>query len=148
MRLPRNILVPTDFSDSAEKALDYAVALAAKLDATVHVLHVVGVAQFGAEFGITVTTSMVDNVLRDAKRQLDVLVVARRSKVAIGPPRLETGDARMMIDAVASEVSADLIVMATHGRRGMSRILLGSVAESVSRTSRCPVLLVRAEAVP
>jgi len=49
----------------------------------------------------------------------------------------------MVIEETAAEIGADLIVMGTHGRRGVSRLLLGSVAESVARTAPCPVLLVR-----
>ena len=59
MNLPKNILVPTDFSESAEAALDYAVALAAKLDAKVHLLNVAGLQLLGAEMGIPITASMV-----------------------------------------------------------------------------------------
>ena len=148
MTLPRNILVPTDFSHHAERALDYAVELAAKLDARVHVLNVVGLPVLGAELGFAVTASMIDSILEDNQRALDKLVAARANKVAFGPTLLRTGDARAVIEQAAGEVHADLIVMGTHGRRGMSRVLLGSVAESVVRTAPCPVLLVRAEETP
>jgi nucleotide-binding universal stress UspA family protein len=56
---------------------------------------------------------------------------------------LRKGDARTAILAFAEELHPDLIVMGTHGRRGVSRLVLGSVAESVARTAPCPVLLVR-----
>jgi nucleotide-binding universal stress UspA family protein len=143
MTLPRNILVPTDFSKPAEHALDYAVELAAKLDAKVHLLNVIGWQLLGAEYGIMMTASVVDGILEGNQKALDALVAARTGKVAFGPVILKTGDARDLIDETAREVKADLIVMATHGRRGVSRFLLGSVAEAVARTSPCPVLLVR-----
>jgi nucleotide-binding universal stress UspA family protein len=148
MSLPRNILVPTDFSQHAERALDFAVELAAKLDARVHLLNVVGLPVMGAEVGFVVTASMIDSILRDNQEALDKLVAARTGKAAFGPTLLKTGDARNVIDATAKEVGADLIIMGTHGRRGVSRMLLGSVAESVVRTSPCPVLLVRAQETP
>ena len=145
MNLPANLLVPTDFSANATSALDYAVALAAKLDAKIHLLNVVGLQIFGAENGIAVTASMVDSIMDGNQQELDRLANARSGKVAFGSTLLKTGDARKVIDATATEVGADLIVMGTHGRRGVSRLLLGSVAESVVRTAPCPVLLIRAE---
>jgi nucleotide-binding universal stress UspA family protein len=143
--LPRNILVPTDFSEHAERALDYAVALAAKLDARVHVLDAVVLPIWGAELGVSVTAAMVDDVMSANQKELERLVAARTGKAAFGPPWLEVGDARTVIVDVATRLGADLIVMGTHGRRGVSRLFLGSVAESVVRTAPCPVLLVRAE---
>jgi nucleotide-binding universal stress UspA family protein len=146
MSLPRNILVPTDFSRHAERALDYAVELAAKLDARVHLLNVVGLPIMGPELGFAVTASMIDAILDDNQKALDKLVAARTGKAAFGPTLLRTGDARTVIDTVAEELKADLVIMGTHGRRGVSRMLLGSVAESIVRTAPCPVLLVRSEA--
>jgi len=141
--LPKTILVPTDFSPNADQALDYAVELAGKLDARIHVLNVIGMPMFGAEYGLAVTASMVDDVMRGNQEALDKLVAARAGKAAFGPARLEVGDVRTVIERVASEIGAQLIVMGTHGRRGMKRVLLGSVAESVVRGASCPVLLVR-----
>jgi nucleotide-binding universal stress UspA family protein len=143
MNLPKNILVPTDFSDGANAALDYAVALAAKLDAKVHVLHVIGVQMLGTEIGLAVTASLVDEIFRGAQASLDRLVAARTGKCAFGPALIETGDARATIEQKARDVKADLIVMGTRGHRGVKRLLLGSVAEATARIAPCPVLLVR-----
>jgi nucleotide-binding universal stress UspA family protein len=144
-KLPKNILVPTDLSDGAEEALDYACELAQRLDATVHILHVIGVPAMGVpELGMAMTGSVVDSLIQEDQAVLDKLARARRGPTKIGDVLLRSGDARDTIDQVAMEVSADLIVMGTHGRRGMSRALLGSITEAVIRTARCPVLAVRA----
>ena len=72
------------------------------------------------------------------------MAAARRAKGApIGKAILKTGDARVMINETAQELGADLIVMATHGRHGISRALLGSIAESVVRSAPCAVLTIR-----
>jgi nucleotide-binding universal stress UspA family protein len=144
MRLPQHILVPVDFSEYSEHALDYAIALAAKLDAKVHVLNVVGLPMIGVpEMGVAFSAGMMDSVMKSNQSALDTLVAARRTKAAIGEVMLRVGDAREVILVACEEVGADLIVMGTHGRRGVSRALLGSVAESVVRTSPCPVLTIR-----
>jgi nucleotide-binding universal stress UspA family protein len=146
MNLPKTILVPTAFSEGAEAALDYAVALATKLDARVHLLNVVALQMLSAEMGVAVTASMVDQLHQANQKALDGLVAAHAGKCAFGPTLLESGDARTQIEAVAKKVDADLIVIGTHGRRGFKRLLLGSVAEAVARVAPCPVLLVRQEA--
>jgi nucleotide-binding universal stress UspA family protein len=146
MPLPKNILVPTDFSECATAALDYAVELAAKLDARVHVVNAVGVEIIGTEYGMSLTPDLVNMVYASNQRELDKIIAERASKVPFGPALLETGDPRQVIDEAVTKVHADLIVMGTHGRRGFRRLFLGSVAESVARTAACPVLLVRGTA--
>jgi len=143
MNLPRNILVPTDFSEGAEQALDYAVELAGKLDAKIHLLNVLFLLPLGPELAIAMSAAKVDEIIKDSHKALDRLVAARTGKAAFGPTLQRSGDARALIDETAAEIGADLIIMGTHGRRGVSRLLLGSVAESVARTAPCPVLLVR-----
>jgi nucleotide-binding universal stress UspA family protein len=71
-------------------------------------------------------------------------VGARAGKAPFAQTSLRFGDPRTEIQAAAAEIGIELIVMGTHGRRGVSRLLLGSVAESIARTAHCPVLLVRA----
>lgn len=142
--LPKNILVPTDLSEGAEYALDYACELAAKLDATIHLVHVIGIPALGVpELGVAVTATVIDQLIAENQTAIDALADRHRSKNKIGQVLLKTGDARDIIDHTAQELSCDLIVMGTHGRRGISRALLGSVAETVVRSAPCPVLTVR-----
>lgn len=142
--LPKNILVPTDFSEGAEEALAYACELAAKLEATVHLVNVVGIPALGVpELGVALTSTMIDQLVLDNQAALDKLANGKRGVASIGEVILKTGDARDSINQAAKEVDADLIVMGTHGRKGVSRALLGSVAETVVRSAPCPVLTIR-----
>jgi universal stress protein A len=139
-----HILVPTDLGEPAEQALDYACELASKLGATVHLLHVIGIQALGLpELGVAVTSSVVDGLISDNQRALDALVTARRGRAKLGHVMLKTGDPRDVIEQTARELDVDLIVMGTHGRHGVARALLGSVAEAVLRIAPCPVLVVR-----
>ncbi|HEX7702268.1 MAG TPA: universal stress protein [Kofleriaceae bacterium] len=146
MKLPSRILVPTDFSELATCALDYAVALAHKLEATIHLLNAMSL-QF-AEYPIAITTDMIDGIMQSSQKELEKLIAARAGQASFGPPILDVGDARIVIEQAAIKLGADLIVMGTHGRQGLKRVLLGSVAESLVRTAPCPVLLVRANNAP
>ena len=143
MQLPTNILVPIDFSDYSTSALEYAVALAARLDAKVHVVNVIPVLALGVpEMGMAFSAAMVDKLVAENQGALERLVDPHRKTVPIASVMIRSGDPRDMIPATAGEVGADLIVMGTHGRRGISRALLGSVTESVVRTASVPVLTV------
>jgi nucleotide-binding universal stress UspA family protein len=138
------ILVPTDFSAAAEEALDYACTLAMKLGATVHLASVVGLPAFGVpELAVAMTDSLMREMTEDSLRGLHKLAEARHTCGVIGDVIVRTGDARDVVPRLAVELGADLIVMGTHGRRGISRALLGSVTEYVVRTSTVPVLTVR-----
>lgn len=142
--LPKSILVPTDLSDGAEEALDYALELAANFGATVHLLNVIGIPALGVpELGVALTSSVIDSMVRDNQVALEALADRKRGVAPLGEILLRTGDARDMIIQTAKEVHADLIVMGTHGRRGVTRALLGSVTENVVRQAPCPVLTIR-----
>jgi nucleotide-binding universal stress UspA family protein len=142
--LPKHILVPTDLSEGAEEALDYACELASKLDATIHLVNVIGIPALGLpELGIALTSTVIDSMIADNKKAIDELAARKGTQARMGQVLLKTGDARDVINQTALEVGADLIVMGTHGRRGFTRALLGSVAETVVRSAPCPVLTVR-----
>ena len=149
MKLPTNILVPIDFSTTADQALEYAIALAAKLGARIHLVHVIGMPSFGIpDLGVAVTNTMIESLVRDGQAALDRIVAQRRGEATFGEVSLRTGDARGMILEAANDVGADLIVIGTHGRSGVARVLLGSVAEAVVRTAPCPVVVVRTLPLP
>ena len=143
MTLPRNILVPIDLGDHTTEVLDYAVGLAGRLDAKLHVLHTLPLPVIGAEIPITISESAIDDLVATRRQELDRIATSYAAKCAFASVDLKTGDPRMAIQDAAIQLRADLIVMGTHGRRGVSRLLLGSVAEQVARTAACPVLLVR-----
>ena len=139
MRLPKTILVPTDFGEPAEAALDYAITLAVRVGARIILLNVVRIPVLGmSEMGAVVTEGALDSVLIGSQAQLERLA-SRRTTTEI-ETMVRTGDARDVILEVAKELDADLIVIGTHGRHGFRRLLLGSVAEAVVRTASCPVL--------
>ena len=142
--LPKNILVPTDLSEGAEEALDYACELARKLDATIHLVNVIGIPAIGVpELGVAITATLIDQMIADNQKAIDELAARKCSSARMGQVLLKTGDARDLINQTAIEVGADLIIIGTHGRRGVKRALLGSIAETVVRSAPCPVLTVR-----
>jgi nucleotide-binding universal stress UspA family protein len=142
--LPKIILVPTDLSEGAEQALDYACELAKTLNAQIHLVNIIGIPALGVpELGLAMTSTVIDQIMIDNQTALERLAESKRCRAQIGQVLLKTGDAKDVINQTAIELGADLIVMSTHGRRGLSRALLGSVTETVVRTAPCPVLTVK-----
>jgi nucleotide-binding universal stress UspA family protein len=145
MSLPRIILVPTDFSAAAEAALDQALGLASTLGAKVYVLHAYQLPIVGFPDGVLVPTAEIaSRVVNWAQGELAACVARRKESGIEILPILRQADPREAALAVAEEISADLIVMGTHGRRGLARALIGSVAESLVSTSPVPVMTVHA----
>jgi nucleotide-binding universal stress UspA family protein len=144
----KRVLVPVDFSANSLQALEYAVQLAKPLKAGIQVLFVVEPIYFGApDFsGATAALGAVlDEQRRSAQTQLERLqqrYAKRRVELRI---LLQTGVAHHAIVEAATQLKADLIVMATHGRTGVAHLLIGSVAERVVRTATCPVLTIHAD---
>jgi universal stress protein A len=136
----RNILCPVDFDDSSMYALETAGELARQSDGTVFVLHVVPM--IVPPVGMPVYVQLYEGQRRTAATGLEE--IGRKRLIGLKFELVtEMGDPAPMILRTAARVGADLIVMASHGRRGFSRLFLGSVAELVLRQSKCPVLTVR-----
>ncbi len=142
----KKILFPTDFSLLSIAALKYAVQFARDYKATLHIVHVVDEAyQYWISMSpstVPVGAPMVQDVVRSARQGLDRMIGERLpgglevvSEVLIGRPFAE-------IVKYAADKQIDLIVIGTHGRGGLSQMLLGSVAEKVVRKAPCPVLTV------
>ena len=144
------ILIPLDGSELAEKALDAALPLAKTygapmvlvgvLDLTAGMYDVYSEAFSPVDLKAQLE-SFLETALKRAKARLEQEGLAVSSHVKVGVPHEE-------ITALAEAENADLIVMTTHGRKGLTHLLLGSVTERVIRTAPCPVLVVRPEAVP
>ena len=141
--IPTNILVPIDFSPYSEHALDYALGLAGRLGARIHIVNAIGAAL--PELSSALTDQMISSIRHDNAAALDKLLQPRRALASFGEITVVDDDARDAILKAARAVHADLIVIGTHGRRGLQRVLLGSVAEDVLRRAPCPVLAVRKE---
>jgi nucleotide-binding universal stress UspA family protein len=132
------ILHPTDFSAPSAYALGLACALARDYGARLIALHVAHAPPVFASEGMVPPAP--EEIRAEAEEQLRQLPVPQ-DDVRV-ERRLELGDAAGEILRVAAEVDASLIVMGTHGRTGLGRLLMGSVAEQVVRRSTCPVLTV------
>lgn len=138
------ILVPTDFSEFGELALEYGAALAEKFSSDLHLLHVID--------DYFVLAPEANLALPDRKQYLQDLETASAQNLSnllrgVSLPRVSqhtvVGRAYAEIVRYANEQRIEMIVMGTHGRSGLSHLLLGSVAERVVRTAGCPVLTVR-----
>ena len=138
---PKTILVPSDFGTCAEHALDYACGLAEKLGATIHLVNALGASL--PELSVALTETKMASLRASSMASLERLSGARAPIAKFGHLIVEPGDAREAILKLAETLHADLIVMGSHGRSGLSRLVLGSVAESVVRRAPCPVLIVR-----
>jgi nucleotide-binding universal stress UspA family protein len=139
----KTILVPVDFTETSDKALDFAIDLATKLEASVTVMHAYEIPVIGFPDGALVATvDIATRIQEAAQKGLEASVEQRKDRGVPIASVLRDGVAWEEIRAVAEETHADLIVIGTHGRRGIARALLGSVAENVIRTVKTPVLTI------
>ncbi|HWE35988.1 MAG TPA: universal stress protein [Isosphaeraceae bacterium] len=135
----KTILVPTDFSESSEHALRMACALARDYEARLVLLHVAPPPIVGGTLAVPVDPRYYREALDEALAKVEPAELRGRVE-----RHLREGDAAAEVLRMAEEKECDLIVMGSHGRRMLGRLLLGSVAEMVMRGSPCPVLVVRA----
>ena len=143
----QKILVPVDFSDHSAKALEFALELAAAFKARIELLHCYQLSPAAlSPYGMVLPESFDREVREAAARRLGEWrdTVAARG-VEVGA-HLSSMLPSLAITDTADELKADLVVMGTRGLSGLKHVLLGSVAERVLRTARCPVLTVKAEA--
>ena len=147
----KRVLVPVDFSAASLQALEYALKLGRPLKAELVVLFVVEpiyAVTPGDLYGATAElTALIDEQRRAGKEQLRKLEARMQKRYAKTRCILQTGRAHQAIVDSARRLKEDLIVMATHGRTGISHLLMGSVAEKVVRTAACPVLTLRGPVV-
>jgi len=136
------ILVPTDGSDGSRNVIEHAAGLAEIHGATLHAIYVVNTASY-ATFSMESTWEGIGGMLREeGEEALSAVesIVGGRAPVETA---LREGSPSREIVRYAEREGCDLIVMGTHGRGGIDRLLLGSVAERVVRSSEVPVLTVR-----
>jgi len=136
----KTILFATDFSPASKIAFEVAASLARDYNARLIALHVIepvqmGFSEFNAYVGPDEDTGAAMELLHTFK--------APSPRVTI-EHRLLEGSAAAVITETAAETGADVVVMGTHGRTGLSRLMMGSVAEEVLRQAPCPVLTIRA----
>ena len=142
----RNILVPLDRSAVAEQALPPAMAIARRAQAQLYILHV---RTLSPPLAFQYVDWWAEAVLQEEAEYLET--IARQVRDASGvTPVVETREGRVadVIRRHAANIAADLIVMTTHGRTGVSRLWLGSVADAVVRQDSIPVLMIRPDDQP
>lgn len=149
----QKILVPVDGSETSKLGLQEAIRLAKTTGAELRIMHVVN--EFVSSSGYEYLTSQAYDMLLEAYRARgnailgDAKKVAAAAHVKFTAEMIETAGGRVSqpILETAHQWVADLIVMGTHGRRGLGRLVLGSDAEMVLRSSPVPVLFVRGPSV-
>ncbi|WEL18992.1 Nucleotide-binding protein, UspA family [Halorhabdus sp. SVX81] len=136
------ILLPTDSSESSRRAAEHGLDLAAAMDAAVDVLSVVETAALGPDIGSNVTSGDFDQGAHEAVSEVAGMAEKRDVEAST---HVETGSPDEEILSAVDEYDCQAVVMGTTGRRGVDRILLGSVAEKTVRSAPVPVVTVREE---
>lgn len=143
------ILVPTDFGAASDAALECATELARRFGSDLYLLHVVedpmAIGVWTPDVYVAASAELRDRLLRDAQQRLDSALSENERKQFNACLEVRVGGAGETIGEFAREKTIELIVMGTHGRRGLSHMFLGSVAERMVRTAPCPVLTIRAD---
>lgn len=138
------ILMPTDFSECSSQACAYASEIARRFDAELLLLHVVPPAPTAYTYAAPISTDTLFPV-EPAEKELNEFDVPEGDKISRLSRDVVQGVPFVEIIRQAREKGVGLIVMGTHGRTGLTHVLLGSVAEKVVRKAPCPVLTVRPE---
>jgi nucleotide-binding universal stress UspA family protein len=144
--LPKNILVPIDFSDNSKNAFRYALLYAQAFNAKLHVLYVLEPVIYAPDFTLgqialpAIDTTEVENLSNlELKKLIEELVPKEMTAV----PILRLGKPFVEIIDYARESNADLIIISSHGHGSVEHILFGSTSEKVIKKAPCPVLTLR-----
>ncbi|MXR19413.1 universal stress protein [Halobacterium bonnevillei] len=135
-----NVLLPTDGSDAAAAAVPHAIELADRYGARLHVLYVADTTEYST---VTFEDDVVDPLTKQGEAVVDDAVEKAEERTVEAVGVVQQGGAYETILEYVDDQDVDVIVMGTHGRRGLDRALLGSVTERVVRTADVPVLTVR-----
>ena len=139
----KHILVAVDFGESSDEAMELGIELARKLGASLTLVHTYEIPTYAYPNASFLVVDLLTPIEEAARKQLERTLAAVQARVPAAKAVLRRGAAATEILAVIDELHPDLLVTGTHGRRGISRAVLGSVAEKVLRTSPVPVLTVR-----
>jgi len=142
----KTILVPIDFSGNTEKVLDAATGMAKKFDAEIHLVYVAESLGEYATFAIPhiSTDVLAEEMLQQAKVKMNHFLDHHREKgIKCVGEVLQGDDAAKEIADYASKNKIGMIVMGTHGYKGLEKTLMGSVADKVLRTAPCPVTVIK-----
>lgn len=140
--LIKRILFATDFSACAERAMEYAVMLAATWKAELCVMTVLELYP-GMDPDYTVNKMYLDHLRVESTSRLQAVQDRVKAAGQTVTTRIEVGIPSLAVQTVAEEIGADLLVVGTHGRSGLDHVLVGSTAERVVRMAPCPVLAVK-----
>jgi nucleotide-binding universal stress UspA family protein len=142
----QHILVPVDFSGSAEQALTYAIGLACKLSARLTLLHVIHIMPMGVVDGTALPYAYIQELDAAVQHRMEAYRQRVQDAGLEGTVLVVPGVPFQSIVDTARDQHVDLIVMGTHGHTGLAHAFLGSVAEKVVRLAPCPVLVTRGTA--
>jgi nucleotide-binding universal stress UspA family protein len=138
------ILVPVDFSENSNKIVQYGSFVAKQFEAEIHLLFVAQIFQDYSEFFVPhmPVIQFEEDLIASAEKRMTSFVEENLGKDFPGSAKVQAGDAAEVILEYAEEKNIDMIVMGTHGYKGLEKVLFGSVAEKVVKMSNCPVLTV------
>ena len=142
----KTIVVPTDFSEYAEHAFTWALGFATDRKAKIVLVHAsqpTSYYAFPETIYVTDFAKLQEELTADAQKRLNNFMAQKGTSNVAVETRVVVGETVSEICQVATQEQADLIVIGSHGRTGLSHVLLGSVAERVVRHAPCPVLVVR-----
>ena len=141
------ILCPTDYSSTSDNAVRYAVEFARKVGAHVRFIHIMTAGNPAAK-ALPAENGSIDQTEEDdvLPESFSSILMAEKQKGLSADIRVLKGEASKVITEQATSWGADLIIMGSHGRSGLHRLIMGSVAEDVFRSSDIPVLLVKQDA--
>jgi nucleotide-binding universal stress UspA family protein len=140
MKETKRIVVPVDFSEITNKLVDYAVYMANKLAAEIHFLHAVHFYAGDSMVGFPYAQECEAKLITDAEERMSNILADNKERCPTCTGKVVIGDPVEKIVEFAQAKESDLIIISTHGVKGLEKILLGSVAERVLKRAHCPVL--------
>lgn len=143
MKAIERILFPVDLTENSDKLVPYVVTMAQKFDAKIYVLFVVRIFQYFTDIYVAPPSiSLFENELVEgARKRMDEFLKTHFSDLPQAQGEVVLGDPSDAIVKYIGEHSIGLVIMGTHGRKGLDRVIFGSVADRVIKTARVPVLV-------